>query len=106
MALVDWGSTNPRKPLFIVTTARLTNAMKDSKPSAYLLNRLYEELGLSKKWLGLAVVHRLLVREHWTGAVIAKILPSEYKNTLGKVRSKFNLAVEKMRLSNPGLFNK
>jgi hypothetical protein len=105
-ALVDWGSTNPQKPLYIITTARLTNAMKDSKPSAYLLNRLYEELGLNKKWLGLVVVHRLLIRDHWTGAVIVKILPSEYENTLEKVRSKFNQAVEKMRLSNPSLFDK
>jgi hypothetical protein len=105
MGLVEWrGKKNFDNPLFFITTARLTNEMKDSKPAAYLLNRLYEDLGLEKKWLGLAVVHRMLVRDHSTGGVIVKITPSDYEDVFQKVRIKFNQSVEKMRSANPTLF--
>ncbi len=44
MALVDWGMKNPTKPLFLVSTARLTNDQR-SVPQAYLLNQIFKKLG-------------------------------------------------------------
>ncbi|MBI5127771.1 hypothetical protein HZA76_04950 [Candidatus Roizmanbacteria bacterium] len=101
LSLVDWGSNAPDKPLFILSTTRLTNEnLANPIPQAYLLNRLFEKLKMRPEWLGVSVVRAGSVRTHPTGAVIVRILPQEYDEKIRTVMTEFNLAVGKMRKLN------
>ncbi|MCJ7739945.1 hypothetical protein MUP32_01335, partial [Candidatus Microgenomates bacterium] len=94
---------NPAKPLFLVSTARLTND-QGTPPQAYLLNKIFDELGLDHTWTGMADVRSATLRTHPTGAVVVKVQPGEYEAIFTKIRDRFNAAAEKMIKENPGYF--
>ncbi len=104
MALVDWGMKNPIKPLFLVSTARLTNDQGLKIPQAYLLDHIIKQLGWDHSWLGMLVGKVGGLRNYPTSAVIVEIKPEQYQDALLKIRSLFNKAVKKMVSENSGLF--
>ncbi len=90
---------------FFIGTARLKND-QDSPPSAFILNRIYENLGWEPTWLGLCCARTGYGRQHPTGAVLVEIKPSQYQKAYDEIRGQLNQAVEKMITAkeNFGLF--
>lgn len=115
MVLYAWGSKKPSDSLFIISTTRLTNNFDKTPTQAYLLNKMFNALGLNPKWLGICVARvgerkvgttTVDYRENPTGAVLVEIKPEEYQKVLETVKIQFNQAVEKMTTAkeNIGLF--
>ncbi|MFA5770217.1 MAG: hypothetical protein WC894_01825 [Patescibacteria group bacterium] len=104
ISLLDWGMKNSGKSLFFISTTRLTNDNDSTPPQAYLLNKLFKQLGWNPEWLGMPIVRAGAERTHPTGAMLVEIKPSEYHETLNMLQLQFNKAVEKMTLANPNLF--